>query len=582
MWNSNGSPAGIKAPARLFSCALLLILPLLISHTSQAEDILYKDIAALGDLNWQSGTSIPSPGSPDALNGGSFTAAIHSFPPNLRRIGRQTPHRFTPLLESLQLPLAAVLHDGQLLAMLASRWAPDADNRRLYFEINPLARWSDGKAVTTSDIAFTMQFIAAPHTRADWQAQQLQSLVKQTEIYSNQIFAFVLHKDTEAGAALRKLAGLRPFARHAYDDINDWPERFDWQPEPVTGPYVISQIDTGESILLQKVSDWWGYTAQPYFSNRFNVSRIILRYTAHDELDLFSRGEISAIDLPAATLWNSPAVTRLTDEMKIRRYRLYNQAPAATNGLLINGRIAQLASPENRAAVANALNLPAAAGEERERLRGLITGHQAGGPPRPATAADHPPAQLTLSYSDIADEDLLLKLRQQAAANGLQIHLRKLTAELLADKLALGEYELIWLSFARPLNSESLLSLFSRTQGALYIADPGIKDWILNQVDNPDRAARLIEAELINNYLFLPGYRFPYAQAAAWQWLHLPEPPGTRLSRSLFDPFDPLSGGLFWVNRRERAEMLAKPVRAQYGEAPPVINTEFYVPSGGR
>lgn len=580
MWNSSGLPARFKMPAHLFSCALLLMLPLLISHTSHAADILYKDIAALSDLNWQSGASIPSPGSADALNGGSFTAAIHSFPPNLRRIGRQTPHSFTSLLNKLQLPLAAVTQDGQLIAMLASRWAADSENRRLYFEINPLARWSDGTAVTTSDIAFSMQFIAAPHTHAEWQARQLNNLVKQTEIYSNQIFAFVLRKDTDAESALPTLAGLRPFARHAYENINDWPERFDWRPEPVTGPYMISQINAGESVVLQKVSDWWGYPAQPYFSNRFSVSRIILRYTASDELELFSRGEISAIDLPAATLWNSPAVTRLADEMKIRRYRLYNQAPATTNGLLINGRIAQLASPENRAAVADALNLPAATGEERERLKGIVAGHQPAEPPKPATAADHPPAQLVLSYSDVADEDLLLQLRQQAATNGLQIRLRKLPPGVLADKLALGEYELIWLSLAQPLNLDSLLSLFSRTQGALYIADPGIKDWILNQVEDPHRAARLIEEELINNYLFLPGYRFPYAQAAAWQWLHLPEPPGTRQSRSLFDPFDPLTGGLFWVNRRERAEIMAQPVRGQYGEAPPVIDTGFQVPKG--
>ncbi len=49
--------------------------------------------------------------------------------------------------------------------------------------------------------------------------------------------------------------------------------------------------------------------------------------------------------------------------------------------------------------------------------------------------------------------------------------------------------------------------------------------------------------------MFVPTFMVPYAREAFWRWWRLPEPPGTRHSDSLFDPFNSATGGLFWYDK---------------------------------
>ncbi|MFK4752466.1 ABC transporter substrate-binding protein [Oceanobacter antarcticus] len=48
------------------------------------------------------------------------------------------------------------------------------------------------------------------------------------------------------------------------------------------------------------------------------------------------------------------------------------------------------------------------------------------------------------------------------------------------------------------------------------------------------------------------------SQYLAWQWARLPAWLGTRYSNDLFNPFDPVTGGLFWIDQRLKATALAR------------------------
>jgi microcin C transport system substrate-binding protein len=47
---------------------------------------------------------------------------------------------------------------------------------------------------------------------------------------------------------------------------------------------------------------------------------------------------------------------------------------------------------------------------------------------------------------------------------------------------------------------------------------------------------------------FVPTFMVPYFREAYWRWWRFPDPPATRSSGSLFDPFGSGSGGLFWFD----------------------------------
>ena len=48
----------------------------------------------------------------------------------------------------------------------------------------------------------------------------------------------------------------------------------------------------------------------------------------------------------------------------------------------------------------------------------------------------------------------------------------------------------------------------------------------------------------------------PYVRLGYWRWLQLPDFYGTRRSDSLFDPFSSTTGGLFWIDEKEKEETL--------------------------
>jgi ABC-type oligopeptide transport system substrate-binding subunit len=50
-----------------------------------------------------------------------------------------------------------------------NEWAVDgADGSTIYFRIDPDARWSDGRPITTDDFVFTFYFMRSPHLNEPW------------------------------------------------------------------------------------------------------------------------------------------------------------------------------------------------------------------------------------------------------------------------------------------------------------------------------------------------------------------------------------------------------------------------------
>jgi len=564
--------------ALLLSTLISFLLFCSSSRASLPVAVADKPSSELAEVAWQSNSSSASWSDSRAKSAGILRQVLLQFPPNLRRAGPQTPHNFSAILEKLQLPLVARHpQDSQWIPMLASRWRLNEKADRLYFELDADARWSDGVAVTTDDIRFTMQFLGNPATAANWQAEQLQRLVKQLEIFDQQRFAFVLHQPASA-ATINELASLRPFAAHIYRNANGWPKSFNWYPEPTTGPYYLAQISHNAHIVLRKTSDWWGLN-KTYFKHRFNVRRINLRMpdNNHPAIDLLERGELDTITLNNPENWQSARMTQLSQNKRIDRIQYYHQAPLPMNGLLLNADNPLLKKSAQRRAVLNAVDLQRAVTSLNGAVKLQPYFNPVGWKKSAETdsAASSLPAALTLLYSNNQDLSFLNLLQQEAVSAGLNLHLENVSPEVLRSALASADYDLVWLSFTAPLNSDGFLSLFQPDKGQILIAGKKIGQLLAKTDKNPDQQAAQTEQILLDEAIFSYGYGFPYSRSANWQWVKLPELPGTRISSDLFDPFDPVTGGLFWIDRKQRADILAQPERAKNSDSQPNINIQY-------
>jgi peptide/nickel transport system substrate-binding protein len=139
-----------------------------------------------------------------------------------------------------------------LYGLLAKTVETDADRTYVKFELDPAAKFSDGKPVTAADVIFSWELLrdkGRPNYRTYY------AKVAKAEALSERVVRFDL-----AGADDRELPlilGLMPvLAKHAVN-----PETFEdttFEPIVGSGPYMISAVDAGRNITFKRDPNYWG------------------------------------------------------------------------------------------------------------------------------------------------------------------------------------------------------------------------------------------------------------------------------------------------------------------------------------
>jgi peptide/nickel transport system substrate-binding protein len=139
-----------------------------------------------------------------------------------------------------------------LYGLLARTVETDADRTYVTFEIDPAAKFSDGKPVTPEDVVFSWQLLrdkGRPNFRTYY------TKVAKAEVLPDRKVRFDL-----TGANDRELPlilGLMPvLAKHAVN-----PDTFEdttFEPIVGSGPYTISSVDAGRNITFKRDPNYWG------------------------------------------------------------------------------------------------------------------------------------------------------------------------------------------------------------------------------------------------------------------------------------------------------------------------------------
>jgi microcin C transport system substrate-binding protein len=190
-----------------------------LATTLQAEPNFYvfKTAADLPPgLNWENGANLPEFADLKAKKGGTFHYEISDFPRTLRTVGPDANGSFRGYLLDNVEPAFIVPHPtiaGAAFPGLLRDWAVGADGKTIFYRIDPQARWSDGKPLTTADVVFTFYFMRSPLLNEPWYNDYYKKNYTQLIVYDNLTFA-TLHPERKPDLPVR-VGNFVPYPRHA-------------------------------------------------------------------------------------------------------------------------------------------------------------------------------------------------------------------------------------------------------------------------------------------------------------------------------------------------------------------------------
>ena len=220
------------------------------------------------------------------------------------------------------------------------------DRSWVVFNLRPEARFNDGKPVTAYDVAFSYRTLLKqghPQYRTNLQE------VARVDILNRHRIRFVLKRAGNPLLILR-LGELPVLPQHYWKDRDFKATTFE---APVTsGPYRITEVHPGRSLVFERVKDWWGKDL-PVNRGKYNFDRMEVEFYRDSDIafEAFKAGEFDFYIEHQAKNWANgyrfPAVKR----GDVIRAQIPHQIPTQTQGLFMNSRRPTFADSQVREAM---------------------------------------------------------------------------------------------------------------------------------------------------------------------------------------------------------------------------------------
>jgi peptide/nickel transport system substrate-binding protein len=232
-----------------------------------------------------------------------------------------------------------------LYGLVAESIEASPDRSSVSFRLNPAARFSDGKAVTSDDIKFTFELLKEKGRPAQRNAYRR---VKQVDILDAQTIRFLF---TEPDGELPMLLALMPaLAKH--DVKVDTFEQPSFKPPLGTGPYLLSALEPGKSFTLTRNPNFWGNNL-PILNGHHNFDEIRIDFY-RDSNALFEAFKVGLVDVRIETdpgKWLEGYDFPAVKEGRVIRENLRFEAPRGMTGIVFNTRKPLLADIKVREAL---------------------------------------------------------------------------------------------------------------------------------------------------------------------------------------------------------------------------------------
>lgn len=207
-----------------------------------------------------------------------------------------------------------------------------ADRSRVTFNLRPEAKFHDGVAITSADVVWSFETLrdkGAPFYRAYY------ADVKDVKAEGPRRVTFVF---SQPNRELPLTLGQMPvLPKHAWVG-RDFAETT-LTPPLGSGPYKVTKVDTGRSITLERVRDWWG-AHLPVNRGRYNFDVMVTDYyrdnTVAVEAFFAHKYDVRAEHVAKiwATGYDAPAVK----DGRIIKAEIQNSLPVGMQAFVMNTR----------------------------------------------------------------------------------------------------------------------------------------------------------------------------------------------------------------------------------------------------
>ena len=540
-------------------------------------------------LQWLTNQSDPVYASPKAVKGGVLHLAVTSFPLTFRVVGPDSNSSFRSAILDNQLSLVSIHPNTEnIIPEIATHWAFGDDKKTMYFKLNPEARWSDGVPVTAHDFAYTLEFMRSRHIVAPWYNDYYTKEIDRVVVYDDHTLAVVA---TKAQPDLHLRISLAPTPSHFYGELNEnFVQDYNWKIVPNTGPYQISDFQKGKYVEFARKKEWWGKDLH-YFKNRFNVDRVI--YTVVRDYSMlweyFKKGQVDVFGVTAPDFWYNKSDTPVINNGYVHRIWFFNDTQRSASGMWLNQDKPIFADPNVRYAFAHAMNIEKVMetvlrGDYFRLEQGFIGYGDYTNPDVKARRFDleKVTAYMTaagwqrgtdgiwqkgearfsvdVTYSHEDHTSRLVVLKEEAKKAGVELNLRQLDPAAAFKQILEKKHDVAWMGWSTSLRPQYWEHFHSenahqpQTNNITNTDDPEMDRLIeayRNSLEEKERQAlsRQIQAAIHKIGCFVPTFMIPYTRQAYWRWWRLPQPPGTKHTEDLFDPFNDVMGGLFWFDQ---------------------------------
>ena len=228
-----------------------------------------------------------------------------------------------------------------------------ADNSWVAFNINPKAKWHDGKPVTADDVVWTfnrMMEVGSPFFKAYYGDVKKVQATSPTRVQ----FDFDHADNAELPLILSQLTIL---PKHFWIRDQNNISATSLKPPVGSGPYEIEKVDAGRSITYKRKTDYWG-AEEPVNVGKFNFDRIEYDYykDSNVALEAFFAGEYDYRIENVAKLWNTGYDAPAVKDGRIKKAEIPHQRPQGMQGFIYNTRRTIFSDVDVREALAYAFD----------------------------------------------------------------------------------------------------------------------------------------------------------------------------------------------------------------------------------
>ncbi len=219
-----------------------------------------------------------------------------------------------------------------LYGLLAESIETDDARTWAEFQINPAAKWSDGKPVTPDDVIFTFETFAAKG-RPPF-SKQMEKIAKIEKTGALGIKFTFNEKSNREFPLILAMTPIIP--KHATADNFDQPTL---KPMIGSGPYITDKVDPGTRITFKKNPNYWGKDI-PVRKGFHNFDTISIDYFKEEtgQFEAFKKGLFDVLPEADPTKWEQNYDFPAVAQGKVKKGVFYSGTPANMMGFVFNTR----------------------------------------------------------------------------------------------------------------------------------------------------------------------------------------------------------------------------------------------------